>query len=388
MYKHGRLMARIGINAQLLTFARSYRNTGTSSYIYQLLQHLPDTGSPHQFVVFTNANQEQLRAARLPHYQFVPGRVDGERPAQRILWEQTALPVQLVRHRVDLVHGMLNVLPAARVVPGVVTVHDVAFLRFPERYLPAKRRYLTVLTTVSVRSARLVIASSENTRNDLVRLLHVPGERVRVVHLGVEDRLRAPVAADDVARLRERHGLPEQFFLYIGTLEPRKNLVRLLEAYERARRLGVEWPLVLAGAKGWLYDEIFARVQSLGLDRHVHFPGYVLYEDLPLWYNAASAFVYPSLYEGFGLPIAEAMACGCPVLTARNSSLPEVAGDAAILVEGEDTTAMSEGLVQLAGDADLRVRLRERGRLQAAKFTWQRTAAQVVGVYGEVLTKA
>lgn len=381
-------MARIGINAQLLTFAHSYRNAGTSSYIYQVLQHLPDAGSSHHFVIFTNANQGQLRASRSPRFRFVPGRVDGERPAQRILWEQTALPLQLARYRVDLVHGMLNVLPAARVVPGVVTIHDVAFLRFPERYLPAKRRYLTVLTTLSVRSARLVIASSENTRNDLVRLLHVPEERVRVVHLGVEDRLREPVAAEDVARLRERHGLPEHFFLYIGTLEPRKNLVRLIEAYGRARRLGVEWPLVLAGAKGWLYDEIFARVQGLGLERHVHFPGYVLYEELPLWYNAASTFVYPSLYEGFGLPIAEAMASGCPVLTARNSSLPEVAGDAAILIDGEDTAAMSGGLVQLAGDAGLRERMRERGKLQAAKFTWQRTAARVMDVYGEALAKA
>lgn len=381
-------MARIGINASLLTFAHTYRNAGTSAYIYHLLQQLPALRSEHQFVVFTNANRDEMAAGRAPSFSFVGSRLDTERPSRRILWEQTALPVQIERRHLDLIHGTLNVLPVARRVPGVVTIHDVAFLRFPERFLPAKRRYLTYLTRWSARGAKRVIASSENTRRDIVRLLGVPEERVRVIYLGVEDRLRQQVDPDAVERLREAHRLPESFFLYIGTLEPRKNLVRLLDAYGRARAAGVTWPLVLAGARGWLYEEIFARVRELRLETHVRFPGYVLYEDLPLWYNAAGAFVYPSLYEGFGLPIAEAMACGCPVLTARNSSLPEVAGDAAILVDGEDVDALSRGLVQLADDTALRAALIERGRRQSAGFTWQRTAAEVLSVYDEVLREA
>ncbi|HWE60097.1 MAG TPA: glycosyltransferase family 1 protein [Chloroflexota bacterium] len=381
-------MARIGINASLLTFAQTYRNAGSSAYIYQLLQQLPALGSNHQFVVFTNANRDELIAARTSSFKLIGSRLDTERPIHRILWEQTALPVQLARWRVDLIHGTLNVLPLARRVPGIVTIHDVAFLRFPERYLPAKRRYLTHLTRWSARGAHRVIASSENTRRDLVRLLGVREDRVHVIYLGVEDRMRQPVDPAAVARLREQHELPPQFFLYIGTLEPRKNLVRLLGAYQRARKAGVEWPLVLAGAKGWLYEEIFAQVRALNLEEYVRFPGYVLYDDLPLWYNAAGAFVYPSLYEGFGLPIAEAMACGCPVLTARNSSLPEVAGDAAILVDGEDVEALSQGLMQLAGDGTVRASLAVRGRRQAERFTWQRTAAEVMGVYDEVLREA
>jgi len=299
-----------------------------------------------------------------------------------------SLPMQIVRKHLDLVHGTLNVLPLGRRVPGVVTIHDVSFLLFPERFLPAKRRYLATFTRLSVQGAKRVVVSSKNTGRDVVRLLGVAQERVDVVYLGVEDRLREQPSADALAQFREQKGLPQRFFLYVGTLEPRKNLVRLVEAYAQARRGGVEWPLILAGAKGWLYEEIFQKVRDLQLERFVRFPGYVLYEDLPLWYNAASVFVYPSLYEGFGLPVAEAMACGCPVLTAQNSSLPEVAGDAAILVEGEDTMALAEGLMRLAGDAQLRADLRLRGMVQSAQFDWRNTAASMVRIYNSVLGEA
>jgi glycosyltransferase involved in cell wall biosynthesis len=221
-----------------------------------------------------------------------------------------------------------------------------------------------------------------------VRLLGVPEERIRVIYLGVEERFREKPDPAVLARFRERHELTGEFFLYVGTLEPRKNLVRLLNAYHAARLRGVEWPLVLAGGKGWMYEEIFQRVKDLNLSQYVRFPGYVLYEELPLWYNAASAFVYPSLYEGFGLPVAEAMACGCPVLTARNSSLVEVAGNAAILVDGEDIAGLTEALCQLAGDGSERDHLSRLGLAQSAQFDWARTAAEMVAVYDEALREA
>jgi glycosyltransferase involved in cell wall biosynthesis len=366
-------MARIGINAALLSFARGYRNAGSSAYIFNLLQALPALPTRHRFTVFTNAAEGDLAAARAAHFRLLRSKANLEQPGKRIVWEQTVLPLLLERERLQLIHGTLNVLPLLRRTPGVVTIHDLAFLRFPERYLPGRRRYLRAFTRWSARGARRVLASSENTKRDIVELLGVPEERVKVVYLGVEDRLRLA------------HGLPEHFFLYLGTLEPRKNLVRLLDAYAQARHAGVDWPLVLAGGKGWLYEEIFTRVRALHLESCVRFPGYVLYEDLPLWYNAAGVFVYPSLYEGFGLPVAEAMACGCPVLTARNSSLPEVAGDAAILVDGESMEALSQGLIRLTADRALRQSLGQQGRQQAARFTWQRTAAEVLAVYDEVL---
>jgi glycosyltransferase involved in cell wall biosynthesis len=378
-------MARIGINAQLLSFSRSYRNAGSSAYIYQLLQHLPSIASPHRYIVFTNADRIGLRVGNERGFHLVRSRFDTERPARRVLWEQLAFPSLIARERLDLVHGTLNVLPLSRRTAGVVTIHDVSFLLFPERFLPAKRRYLSTMTRLSARGARFVAASSENTRRDVIQLLGVPEERVRVVSLGVEDRLRAPVAPETIVAFRAAHDLPEHFYLYIGSLEPRKNLVRLVEAYGLARQAGVEWPLVLAGGKGWMYEEIFSRIQELGLESHIVLPGYVLYDDLPLWYNAASAFVYPSLYEGFGLPVAEAMACGCPVITSTASSLPEVAGDAAVLVDPEQVEELRDALIRLAGDPLLRADLGRRGRERAARFDWRATAAQMVSLYSEAL---
>lgn len=378
-------MARIGINAQLLSFSRSYRNAGSSAYIYQLLQHLPSIPSPHRYIVFTNADRAGLRATGEQRFHLVGSRLNTERPARRILWEQLAFPALIARERLDLVHGTLNVLPLARRAAGMVTIHDLSFLLFPELFLPAKQRYLSLMTRLSALRAQMVVASSENTRRDVIRLLGVPEERVRVVPLGVEDRLREPISDEAIARFRAAQGLPEQFFFYVGTFEPRKNLARLVEAYGQARRAGVEWPLVLAGGKGWLYEEIFTRIQELGLEPHVILPGYVLYEDLPLWYNAASVFVYPSLYEGFGLPVAEAMACGCPVITSNASSLPEVAGQAAILIDGEQVEDLRDALIRVAGDPALRADLSRRGRLRAAQFDWRQTAAQMVGLYDEAL---
>ncbi len=381
-------MARIGINAQLLTFARTYRNAGTAAFIYHLLRILPSLPTSDRYTIFTNADSAALPLHGDRRFQVVHSMLNTEKPAQRILWEQTALPALLAKRRIDLIHGTLNVLPLARRIPGVLTIHDVSFLLFPERFLPGRRRYLTTFTRLSARGARRVMTSSQNTKSDVVKLLGVSEDRVRVVYLGVDDRFRESIEPDRLARFRDEHHLPDQFFLFMGTLEPRKNLVRLLNAYHAARRAGVEWPLVIAGAKGWMYDEIFDRVKALGIEGHVQFPGYVPDEDQPLWYRAAGAFVYPSLYEGFGLPVAEAMACGCPVLTARNSSLVEVAGEAAILVDAEDGSCISEGLCRIAGDSVLREDLIRRGRDQSRRFEWRRTAEQVVQVYAEALEGA
>ncbi|MGH2345685.1 MAG: glycosyltransferase, partial [Chloroflexota bacterium] len=206
-------MARIGINAQLLTFSRTYRNAGTSAYIYQLLQHLPAVPSPHRYIVFTNASGAELRAGNDSHFHLVRSRLDMERPERRILWEQFSLPALIARQRLDLVHGTLNVLPLARRTVGVVTIHDVSFLRHPDRFLPAKRRYLTTMTRLSARGARFVVASSENTRRDVIHLMGVAEDRVRVVALGVEDRLREPVDPEVLERFRTEKDLPEHFYL-------------------------------------------------------------------------------------------------------------------------------------------------------------------------------
>ncbi|MCX7707335.1 MAG: glycosyltransferase family 4 protein, partial [Anaerolineae bacterium] len=211
-------------------------------------------------------------------------------------------------------------------------------------------------------------------------------DRVITVYNGVDDAF-CPADPAAVAAFRRARGLPDRFILFLGTLEPRKNLGALLRAYAAVRtRSGEGTPkLVIAGGKGWFYERILTEVDVLGLGDDVIFPGYVAADELPWWYRAAELFVYPSRFEGFGLPVLEAMACGTPVITTTSSSLPEVAGDAAILVDPDDVSALSDAMERLLADPDLRSALRAAGLQRAARFSWKRTAAETARVHGDVL---
>jgi glycosyltransferase involved in cell wall biosynthesis len=240
------------------------------------------------------------------------------------------------------------------------------------------------MTRLAVHRADRVIAVSESTKRDVVRLLGVPESKVTVIYHGIEPEFR-PLPPAEVAAFRTREGLPDCYVLYVGTLEPRKNLPNLLRAYALARRKhGVTAPLVLGGGKGWGYESIFALVESLGLRADVRFPGYLPLADLPLWYNGASLFAYPSRYEGFGMPALEAMACGAPVLTTRASSLPEVVGEAGLLVGPDDIEGMADGLAAVLNGGTLGERLRADGLDRARGFDWAEAARQTVAVYREI----
>lgn len=309
-------------------------------------------------------------------------------PWRRILWEQTCLAAR--SRTLNLIHGLAFAAPIASSCPTVVTVHDLSFLRFPSAFRTANRSYLSSITAASTRRAARVIAVSDSTRQDVINLIGVPAERVIVVPNGVNPEF-SPADPGDVADFRQRAGLPARYILFLGTLEPRKNLVRLVEAYallrsrDPANAAPAVPPLVIAGAKGWFYQEIFARVTDLGLGDHVVFPGFVPAEDLPWWYRGAALFVYPSLFEGFGLPVLEAMACGAPTITSLASSLPEVAGDGAILVDPEDVRQLADAMIRVLTTPSLAAQLRAAGLRQAARFSWERTATATCEVYGSVL---
>jgi len=306
------------------------------------------------------------------------------------MWEQLAQPWTLKQIGADLVHGPVFIGPLLTPCPVIVTIHDLSFIRFPTLFRPANRLYLKVLTQLSARRARRLIAVSAHTATEITRLLGIPPERIDIIYHGVEPAFR-PLPTAAVETFRQHQGLPERFVLFVGTLEPRKNLVRLVEAFAQFRRqeAASRGPvkLVLAGGRGWLYDRLFARVEALALDQDVLFPGYVPNDELPLWYNAALALVYPSLYEGFGLPVLEALACGTPVLTSNVSSLPEAAGDAALTVDPHDVEALAEGLNRLLTDEPLRDRLRTRGLAHARRFTWPHTARETVRTYWRALAE-
>jgi len=267
----------------------------------------------------------------------------------------------------------------------LLTIHDLAFLVGPEWFEPVLQRYLSRAVPRSLAQADMVLADSHATKNDLVRLLQADPSKVHVIHLGADPRFK-PWPADDLAAVRERLKLPEKFILFVSTLEPRKNVVRLLEAFAMSFGFGApnDLKIVLGGRKGWLYDDIFAAIDRLHLHDRVHYLDYLDDRDLPAVYNLASAYTYVPLYEGFGLTALEAMACGTPVLTSDKASLPEVVGDAALVVDAYDTQAMAQGLARILTDTALREQLRQAGPQQAARFSWQLAAQQLRGYYEQL----
>jgi glycosyltransferase involved in cell wall biosynthesis len=368
----------VGVNAHLLSLAESYRSAGINWYIYNLLHHLPDAAPGIEVTVFlserryTAAAGIRRRVSRLPTH----------RPWVRILWEQALQPWAVRKARVDLLHSPAHVGPLVSDCPFVVTVHDLSFLLFPKNFRRLNRSYLQTLTRLSVHRAQRIITVSESTKRDVVQQYGISPAKIDTIYNGVDPSFR-PLPHDQVREFRRTMGLPERFLLFVGTLEPRKNVVRLIEAYARLSK--GRPPLMLIGGKGWLYEEIFGRVEALGLTGEVRFVGYVPSDALPLWYNAAELFVYPSVYEGFGLPPLEAMACGTPVITSPASSLPEVVGPAGLLVDPTDPEALAEAMEQLLTARDLQEQMRAAGLAQAQVFSWEKTARRTADSYRRAL---
>jgi glycosyltransferase involved in cell wall biosynthesis len=299
----------------------------------------------------------------------------------RSAWMQLVLPWILRRLRPDLVHFTNYLAPLACPVPYVVSVHDMSMTLFPQCHTAKKRLLTASLVPAVARGARMVLTPSEATRRDVVRLLGMDPRRVRVVPYAHGPSF-AP-ASEGPERLASAYGIEPPYFLYVGTLEPRKNLARALRAFRAAGDSLPGHRFVLAGQRGWKCDDVLREAQASG--GHVVLPGYVAERDLPLLYTHAAALVYPSLYEGFGLPIVEAMACGTPVVTSRGSSLEEVAGGAALLVDPLDEADIARALRAVAGDAHLAACLRARGRERAATFDWTRTARATAEAYRDAL---
>lgn len=402
---------RIAINAQLLSFSDTYRNGGISRYIRSLLTELayqvaeqseqPEQSrrtdqdgraGNHDFTIFVNGQriverlQRELPASK--HVTYIAAAWPESRPLARVKWEQVSLPKLLRERRIDVFHSPANVLPEMlpRGCKGVVTLHDLAFVRYPHVLTRAKRIYHRVFTTRSLKRATLIIANSHSTRRDAVELLGIPSERIQMVYPCIDTRFSRVITDGELASFRQRSGLEGGYILYLGTLEPRKNIPALLEAYARLRRTHQRAEkLVLAGGKGWLYDEIFAHAHSLGLAEDVIFPGFVSDEEQLLWYHAASAFAYPSLYEGFGYPVSEALACGIPVVTSNISSLPEAGAGLALTVEPGHIEELVGAILQALTDEQLRQRCRNEAATIATQFSAKRMVEQTIAAYEQAI---
>ncbi len=358
-----------------LSIAR-INQAGTAVYATRLLEALHKLHSGDVFEVFAVNQHRDMGAPRKLRTRL-------DTLYRDIIWTHGMLPWRVSRANVDLLHMPANVAPMRAPVPTVVTVHDTTVLSMPERFTTWHRHYSRLVMPLSVRSAARVITNSEATKRDVVRVFGVSEDKVTVTHLGVAEAFRR-FSTCEIEDARARLGL-DDFVLSVCTLEPRKNIVGLLSAYALLRERGARIPLVHAGALGWMYGEVMETCRKLGIGDYVRFLGPVSLDDLVALYNLASLFVYPSFYEGFGLPVLEAMSCGCPVITSGTSSLPEVAGEAAILVDPHDVNQLANAMQEALEDSALAQDMRERGLKRARLFTWERCAQETMAAYERVV---
>jgi glycosyltransferase involved in cell wall biosynthesis len=354
----------IGVDASRAVAARP---TGTELYSRRLIQALLASESPHRFrLYFRSAPQAGAFAS-------------GEAcliPFPR-LWTHLRLSWEMVQRPPDALFVPAHVLPLVRPPTSLVTVHDLGYLYFPESHPWRQRWYLDITTRWNARAATHVLADSEATKADLVKHYGTPPEKITVAYPGHDETLSPVRDRDTIDAVKAKYAIAGSYFLYLGTLQPRKNLARLIDAFAA---LASDTVLALAGKPGWLYDDLFEQVRRRGLQGHVRFLGYVPAEDKAALLSGALAFVFPSLYEGFGLPVLEAHACGCPVITSTTSSLPEAAGDAALLVDPTDTQAITAAMEQVTTDRTLRQALVERGFANKRRFSWTACAQSVLGI--------
>jgi glycosyltransferase involved in cell wall biosynthesis len=367
--------------------AAARQQAGIGRYTRELIAALLALESPHQYTIFaaTGGLREGDWRSEIgeSHVRFRTLPISDEWLVR--LWHRLRLPVP-----VETITGPLDVFyspdfvlpPTRRATRTLLTVHDLSFLRYPDAFVPALRRYLERVVPRSIARADLVLVDSAYTRFDIVSLLGVSPEKIQVLYSGVNPRFRPEPEPGERERLHTRYDVGEQpYVLSVGTIQPRKNYVRLIRAFAQlANRPTIQ--LLIAGGRGWLYQDIFAEAEKHG-DR-VRILGFVDDADLPALYRHAALFAFPSLFEGFGLPVLEAMACGVPVVCSNASALPEVASDAALLADPLDTDGLTEAMAWALGNADLRQEMVTRGLAQAAQFTWEKAARQLLAAFDAV----
>jgi glycosyltransferase involved in cell wall biosynthesis len=361
-----------------------HHHAGIGRYAHELVTALTAHDHANEYVAFYNAPRgDECPDAPLDRLPAYVRRASAKRLRfQVLLAHLTGATLDHWLPPCDLFHATDYLLPPLRRARAVLTIYDLTYLFFPEYHLPLNRWYLTLMLPRLARCADAIIAISENTRRDLMRLIKLPTEKISVIPLGVNRAFQPIQDPRELIRVRAKYKLPPCFILYFGTIEPRKNLLTLLDAYRVLLTNDPATPdLVIAGNKGWLYQPVLKRVRELGLAERVRFTNWIDEQDAPALMNAAAVFVYPSLYEGFGLPPLEAMACGTPVVCSNASSLPEVVGDGGVLVEPRDAGGFAQAIARTLGDQVLRAKLRHQGLEQASKFSWERTARETLAVY-------
>ncbi|MEM7118704.1 MAG: glycosyltransferase family 1 protein [Chloroflexota bacterium] len=364
---------RIGIDCRL----PYYQMGGISQYVLHLLPALAALDSENAYRVFHSRKDGRSHTPTAPNFQ----RINAWTPCHH-RWERWTLAAELLPHRLDIIHSPDFIPPQFGAKRRVITVHDLNFKYYPQFLTAESRRYYLDQIEWAVDVADHISADSHATRQDLIDLLNVPPDKVTTVHLAANPLYEQSWGETAVSRTLAQHNLPRGFILFVGTLEPRKNLPMLLKAYHQLRQeTAVDVPLILLGGKGWIYDDIFATIDELNLRDHVRHLSGIFDEQLAHLYTAAGVLVTPSHYEGFGLPALEAMHSGCPVIVSNRGSLPEIAGNAGMMLDADDVDAWTEAIERVLLDGGLREEMIENGRLHAQTFRWETAASQTLEIY-------
>jgi glycosyltransferase involved in cell wall biosynthesis len=369
---------RIGIDVRC-AFGKK---TGVGYYTYNLLKALFRLDRENDYLLFFNSLKEKPEDLfRGENLSLVRPPISLPNRGLHFFWRYLHFPkIERFTGPVEVFHSPNYQLIPTRSAATVITVYDVSFLKFPEVTMLTARLHYARKIFEYVRGADLIIAISENTKNDLLELTEITEDKIYIVPGACDERFRPVSDSERLAMVKQKYGVEGDFILFVGTIEPRKNLVRLLRSYHRIRD-EIDAQLLLVGTKGWRDREIYETYEELQLSAKVKFLGYVPEEELPHLYSGALFFVYPSIYEGFGLPPLEAISCGCPVISSDVSSLPEVLGEAALYVNPEDESQMAEAMLRLYNDPHERERLSELGLAQSKMFSWEERARMTLRVY-------
>lgn len=378
---------RIGIDCRTILNPGSGEGAGVGHYTHFLVNELLALDKKNTYVLFFDSRLRDIHVFARPNVVLRRFPFSTYRKFLPFTYSHMLVAAALLKERLDVFHNPANVLPLTYRRPSVITIHDLAIYKNPS-WFPGQVFSRHLLVPQSVKKAKAIIAVSESTKRDLRELFSTPGKKIRVIHEGVDVQPINVKSKKSSTNVHEKFHIRKRYLLFVGTLEARKNLVRLVQAFgrllETSGKALDDVTLVLAGNRGWKSEEVFNQIKELHLEHRVKWTGYVTQNEKLALMRGATAFVFPSVYEGFGLPVLEALALGVPVVTSEVASLPEVAGPAARYVNPEEVNDIREGLSDVLTDQRLRTRLHEAGPKQAKRFSWQKCAAETLAVYRDV----
>lgn len=363
---------KIGIDLSIL----NVNQAGTATYVNNLAKALKIVDNENDYLFFAVKHYHSMSR----HKTF---RTRMETIYRDLLWTHGVLSYKTLLAKVDILHMPANIIPIVTSCPTIVTLHDTIILKETQIFPIWQRNYFRVFMPLSAKRSSHILTNSKHSKHDICKYLNIIPDKVTVTYLASSPDFKQ-ISDMEISKIRQKYNLGS-YILTVGALEPRKNINRLLEAFALLRERRLPYQLIHVGPKGWFYDEVFSNVYRLQLQDSVRFLGKVDLDDLVGLYNAASVFVFPSLYEGFGLPVLEAMACGCPVVTSKLSSLPEVVGDAGLTINPYDVQQLAKTIQQVLEDEALAKDMRQRGVERSKMFSWKRCAEETLNVYRQVL---